>query len=171
MAGEIQVAHLTGKNVYALVRNATASIWNGSAFVAYSTANLSTYALTLIEQGTASGYYSGAFPAAPAGIYNIAAFERGGANPAEGDLLVASGDLHWDGSAVIPRLAPNLIELAAVPPAAPTVAQALMFLYMALRNRMTVTTGQQQMSNDAGTVVGTSALSDDGVTFTRGKFS
>jgi hypothetical protein len=35
---------------------------------------------------------------------------------------------------------------------------------------MTVTAAQQKISSDAGSTVGTSALSDDGVTFTRGKF-
>jgi hypothetical protein len=171
MAGEIQVAHLTGKNVYALVRNATAAVWNGTSFVTYATANLSTYALSLTEQGTASGYYAVSFPAVAAGIYNVAAFERAGGSPAEGDLLIATGDLHWDGNVVIPRLPQNLTELAAVPPAAPTVLQALMFLYMALRNQMTVTASQQTIANDAGTVIGTSSLADDGITFTRGKFS
>lgn len=171
MAGEIQTAYVAGKNVYALVRNATGAIWNGSAFVAYATANLGSYAISLAQQGTASGYYAGDFPTVSAGIYAVSAFERGGASPAEGDLLIASGDLHWDGSAVVPRLPLNLAELSGVPPAAPTIGQALMFLYMALRNQIIVTAAQQKISNDAGSTIGTSVLSDDGVTFTRGKFS
>jgi hypothetical protein len=171
MAGEIQTAHLTGKNVYALVRNATGGVWNGAAFVSYVSGNLASYAIAMAEQGTASGYYVGTCPVVAAGIYGIAAFERGGGSPAEGDLLIASGDLHWDGAAVIPRLPPGLAELSAVPPAAPTIAQALMFLYMALRNGMTVTAAQQKITNDAGSTIGTSSLTDDGVTFSRGKFS
>lgn len=171
MAGEIQAAHVAGKNVYALVRNATGAVWNSSAFVSYATANLATYAITLTEQGTASGYYAGSFPAVSAGIYGVVAFERGGGAPAEGDRLIAGGDLHWDGTAVVPRLPAGLTELTGVPPAAPTIGQALMFLYMALRNPMTVTAAQQKIANDAGGIIGTSALSDDGVTFTRGKFS
>lgn len=185
MAGEIQLAHVTGKNVYALVRNATGSIWNGSAFVAYATANLSTYALTLTEQGTASAYYAGTFPAVAAGVYNLVAYERAGGSPAEGDPLIATGEMHWDGAAVQPRLTRTqvndevvdvirtdaLAELSAVPAAGPSLDKALMFLYMALRNQLTVTSTQQKVRNDAGTVIGTSALADDAATFTRGKFA
>ena len=46
MAGEIQirpVPRLTGANVYVQVRSATATIWNGSAFETYATANIATY--------------------------------------------------------------------------------------------------------------------------------
>lgn len=270
MAGEIQTAHLSGKNVYALVRNATGSVWNGSSFVTYATANLSSYAISLTEQGTASGYYTGIFPTVSAGVYAIVACERAGGSPAEGDSLIASGNLEWDGSAVVSmssRLAPTvagrtldvsatgeagidwanigsptssvtlsgttigavtivnglasntitaaaiatdaidsdalaasaiteiqtglstltaaqvnaevvdvirvdaLSELASVPAATPALDKALMFLYMALRNQMTVTASEQRIRNDAGTSIAASSLSDDGVTFTRGKFS
>lgn len=270
MAGEIQAAHLSGKNVYALVRNAAGSVWNGSAFVTYATANLSSYAITLTEQGTASGYYAGTFPVVSAGVYAVVAYERAGGSPAEGDTLVASGNLEWDGSAVVPlssRLAPTvagrtldvsaggeagldwanvgspsttvslsgttvatvttvnglannsvtaaaiatdaidsdalatsaiteiqaglstltaaqvntevvdvirvdtLSELATVPSATPSLDRALMFLFMALRNQMTVTAADQKVRNDAGGVIATAALSDDGATFTRAKFT
>lgn len=105
MAGEIQLAHnATGKTLYALVRNATGSVWNASAsaFQAYATANLSAYALTLAEQGTASRYYVGPFPTAiAAGTYAVAAYERAGAGPAEGDTLAAAGNVEWDGAALV----------------------------------------------------------------------
>lgn len=104
MAGELQLAHNeTGKTLYALIRNATGSVWNtgAAAFQSYATANLASYALTLAEQGTASRYYAGTFPAAiPAGTYAVAAFERAGGSPAEGDPLAAAGNVEWDGSAL-----------------------------------------------------------------------
>lgn len=257
MAGEIQVAHVSGKNIYALVRNANGSVWNGTTFVTYATANLSSYALSLTEQGTASGYYAGTFPGAAAGVYSLAAYERAGGSPAEGDVLIATGNLEWDGSAVVPlssRLAPtvagrtldvsaggeagldwanvgtpaaavnlsattvgtisalaanaitasvlatdavaeiqaglstltaaqinaemvdviridSLAELTSVPSATPSLDRALMFLYMALRNEMTVTASQQNIKNNAGTVIASATLSDDSTTFTRGMFA
>lgn len=111
MAGEIQCAHLTGKTLYALVRNSTGSVWQTttSTFVSYTTANLANYTISLTEQGTASGYYAGTFPAAAAGTYAVAVYERAGGSAAEGDVCVAVGNVEWDGSAVIPlssRLAP-----------------------------------------------------------------
>jgi hypothetical protein len=57
------------------------------------------------------------------------------------------------------------------PPSSPTVAQALMLLYMALRNAgsMNSSTGYQTITNDAGTVIAKASLSDDGTTFTKTK--
>lgn len=68
-------------------------------------------------------------------------------------------------------LSDTLTELAAVPGAAPTVGQALQFLFMALRNKLTTTRSALKIHNDAGTAIGTSTLSDDDTTFTRNKMS
>lgn len=270
MADEIQSAYVGGKNVYVLVRDVAGRVWNNVAFVAYVSADLGSYALALTEQGIASGYYTGAFPAVSAGVYSIVAHERAGVSPAEGDLLIASGNLEWDGNAVVPlasRLAPTvtgrtldvspggeagidwsnvgspasnvvlsgtsvasatmvnglasntitaaviatgavdadalaadaiaaiqaglstltaaqvnaevvdvirvdaLSELTAAPSPTPTLDKALLFLYMALRNRMTVTGASQKIHNDAGGTIATSSLSDDGATFSRAKFT
>ena len=105
MAGEIQVAHAAaGKPLYALVRNATGGVWQPTTgtFVAYATAGLADYTIALAEQGTASRYYAGPFPAAAAGRYGVAVYERTSPSPAEGDPLVAAGVLEWDGAAVVP---------------------------------------------------------------------
>jgi hypothetical protein len=62
----------------------------------------------------------------------------------------------------------TISELAQGAPAAtPTVATALMLLYMALRNQITVTGSSMTVSNDAGTVISKKALSDDAVTYTE----
>lgn len=64
----------------------------------------------------------------------------------------------------------TIAELAqAAPPKNPTLAQAVMLLYMALRNQLTQTSGTMKLANDAGTVIAKSATSDDGTTFTRGQ--
>lgn len=108
MSKEIQVAHVrTGKTLYALIRNATGSVWQTTTntFVSYATANLANYDVALTEEGTASRYYAGDFPTNinTAGVYSVAVFEQAGGSPAEGDTLVAVGDLHWNGTAVVAR--------------------------------------------------------------------
>jgi hypothetical protein len=60
---------------------------------------------------------------------------------------------------------------AAVPPATPTVQQALMLLYMALRNRMDTSSTQLKFYNDAGQVIATASLTDTGVLYTRGELA
>lgn len=103
MAGEIQTVGATGVVIYALVRNVAGQVWNGSSFVTYVTANLGTYAITLTEQGTASGYYTGTFPTGitTAGVYNVVTYQRSGVSPAEGDVFNSAGEIQWDGSAVL----------------------------------------------------------------------
>ena len=57
------------------------------------------------------------------------------------------------------------------PPATPTFEEAIMYLYMALRNKLDVdTTGgtdYKEFYNDAGTVIWKKAVSDDGSTYTE----
>lgn len=104
MASEIQLQHTTaGANLYALVRNSVGQVYNGTAFVTYATADLANYDIALTEQGTASRFYAGNFPAVAAGVYGVSVYVRAGANPAEGDALAGIGDIEWDGSAVLPR--------------------------------------------------------------------
>jgi hypothetical protein len=62
----------------------------------------------------------------------------------------------------------------AIPPATPTVAQALMLLYMSLRNKLENSTTQSKIFNDVGTNIATATLSDTGGvsgTFTRDKLA
>jgi hypothetical protein len=64
-------------------------------------------------------------------------------------------------------------ELAqAQPTATPTLRTGLMLLYMALRNRLDTTTSgadELQIFNDAGTVIATKALTDDGSDYSEAK--
>lgn len=107
MAGEIQAPFSAGKTVYAQIRNRVGQIWNTSggtgAFETYSTAQISVYAISLTEQGTASAYYTGNMPAAiPAGLYNIVAKEQKGGSVAETDPVVAAGTEQWNGTVLLP---------------------------------------------------------------------
>ena len=93
----------TGKTHFVLVRNGTNQIWNGTSFVAYATADFTTYDVVASEQGTSSNYYVASFPSTiAAGIYGVEARQQLGGSPAETDPTVAQGDFHWDGTVVIP---------------------------------------------------------------------
>ncbi len=62
----------------------------------------------------------------------------------------------------------TIAELAqAIPPATPTLTQAVMLLYMALRNKVDVTSTLKEIHNDAGTVIAKKTLSDDGTTYSE----
>ncbi len=106
MAGELQIRHTTGATgVYAHIRSATGTIWNGSAFEAYLTANILNYDIALTEQGTASQVFVGTFPAAiVAGTYRIYVWDGGG-TPAEADTYVTDYKEEWDGTILIARAA------------------------------------------------------------------
>jgi hypothetical protein len=56
-----------------------------------------------------------------------------------------------------------------VPSATPGIRDALMLLYMTVRNNLSATTTLQSIRNDAGTVIAKATLSDDGTTFNRQK--
>jgi len=53
------------------------------------------------------------------------------------------------------------------PPATPTFEQAVMYLYMALRNKIDVTSSLKEFHNDSGTVIWKKSLSDDGTTYSE----
>lgn len=66
----------------------------------------------------------------------------------------------------------TMAELAqGIPPATPTISEALMLLYMEKRNQSLTTATELGIYNDAGTKVTKAALSDDGTTFTKGKLA
>lgn len=105
MAKEIQALAATGQTLYAQVFKVTdGTIWNTAgtpAFETYATANIADYDIAMTEAGTASGYYTGNLPALAAGTYSVVVRVRAGGAPAETDIPVSVGMIHWDGSAVI----------------------------------------------------------------------
>ena len=63
-------------------------------------------------------------------------------------------------------------ESSAVPAATATLVAKIAWLATLARNKITQTATTQLVRNDAdGATVGTSTVSDDGTTFTRGKFA
>ncbi len=104
MANEVLFSFRPFITAYFLVWNKIGQIWNGSAFVTYSSTDYALYSATSAnQQGTASPFYEGTFPATiPAGIYSITAKQQLGGSPAETDPTVALGDFQWSGTVVIP---------------------------------------------------------------------
>lgn len=83
-------------------------------------------------------------------------------------VKVASADITSIASAI---LGGTVTELGSVPAASPTVIQALALIYMALRNKLTVTSSAKTIHNDAGTALAAKALSDNGTTYTEAELA
>jgi hypothetical protein len=98
-----------------------------------------------------------------------------GADPTDVVFEVTSMDIHTMISQlgdVYTYITSTIAELSqAQPPVNPTLIQAVMLPYMALRNGDAVTTSQRTIKNDAGTVIAKSSLADDGSTLTVGKLA
>lgn len=175
MAGIIEVISATGQTLYSVVHNSTGQLWNtsGVTFENYNSAHWANYVISLTEQSP-TGYYTAAFPTSiGAGKYTEVFYQGSGATT---DPVVGSGSIYWNGTIEeqgIGQVFSNQTfnELNSVPPATPTLAQAVMMLYMSIRNLHTATAIQETISNDAGTGIGHATLSDNGTTTSKGKFS
>jgi hypothetical protein len=99
MAGFIQTdIGISGRTLYALVWDTAGDIWNGTSFETYTTANYANYDIPLTELGTASGYYSAAFPTTiDNGLYFVSVRRQTGGSPSETDSVNAYGEYSWDG--------------------------------------------------------------------------
>lgn len=175
MAAIIECVSLSGQTLYATVHNASGQLWNtGSvAFENFNSAHWANYVTSLTEQ-TATGYYTAAFPSGvPAGKYTEVYYQGTGT---VGDAVIGSGQIYWNGTAEEQGIAQVLssaamTELTSIPGATPTLWQALMLMYMSLRNQHTATGAQESICNDVGNPIGSAPLADNGTTFTKSKFS
>ena len=62
----------------------------------------------------------------------------------------------------------TISELAVgIPPTTPTMEQVLMYIYMALRNKIDVTATVKEFNNSTGITIWKKVLSDDGTTYTE----
>lgn len=102
----------TGWTVYAvLTRNSDGYVWNGSTWVTFAVANLSTYAVSMSESPASSGRYACTFPSgADAGNYSWTVSKRVGGSPATSDPMVGGGESYWDGTGfgAAPALLPEI---------------------------------------------------------------
>ena len=96
----------TAVNLYMLIWSSDAQkIFDATTdliFEAYQTANLGDYDIAGTELGTASRRYSFTIPSTVGnGDYDIVIHKRVGGAPAEGDPVVGTGSIVWNGSALI----------------------------------------------------------------------
>ena len=186
MAGIIELTSaIPGSTDYAIVNDPLGKKWNGTSFESPNGANYSNYVNALTEwryNGQGSGYYTAPFPSTiPAGRYTFTFYQQLGGSPAFGDPTIGSGGpMYWtganedQGSAVTVLALLNataMPELGTIPGPTPSLFQALMLLYMSLRNNHTASGSQEVICNDAGSTVTTAALSDNGTVYMKGKFS
>ena len=63
------------------------------------------------------------------------------------------------------------VELSSIPAVTAPLSQQIQFLFQYFKNKRTVTSSQEKMYKENNTLIGTSTLSDDGTTFTKGKIA
>lgn len=86
--------------------------------------------------------------------------------------VTASGGIAVDDGTLTAAKFGSLTAPTAVPAAAPTLFDALAWLFTLNRNKITQTATTQLLRNDADSAtIGTSTVSDDGTTATRGKWA
>ena len=104
MANEITHNYTTGLTLYFccfqpdgdvfLTGGASDEVWGTGARTA------ADYDEAMVEEAT-SGHYKGSMTVAVAGVYQIAVYLQAGANPVDADIVIAQGEIYWDGSAEI----------------------------------------------------------------------
>ena len=186
MSGIIELTAATpGSTDYATIHNASGQYWNGTSFETFNGANWSNYVTALTEDRYSSngtGYYKATFPLTiVAGRYTFTFYQQNGGSPAIGDSVIGSGGpMYWTGAnedqgSIVTVLAllnaTAMPELATIPGPTPSLFQALMLMYMSLRNIHTASSAQESIYNDAGSSITTSTLNDNGSVYTKGKFS
>lgn len=96
MAGLIESIGTSGMTLYAVIRDTTGKVWNGSTFETYNVSNWATYAVSLTEQ-TSSGYYKASMPGSiTSGKYTFAI--HSGSPATAGDPVFDRGFIDWNGS-------------------------------------------------------------------------
>lgn len=104
MANEIHADYASGNTLYAVIRNPAGDVWYavGQVFEAWGTdsRDADDYDISLTDKD--GSRYVGDFDGnISPGRYSIQVFLQAGANPADGDTLVASDEIVWSGSGKI----------------------------------------------------------------------
>ena len=91
----------TGKTLYscAFQRNGDVFLSDGESTEEWGTGGRTAdnYDKPMVEEGD-SGHYIGTLDASiAAGVYRITIYDQAGVNPADADLAIAQGEIHWDG--------------------------------------------------------------------------
>lgn len=101
MANEIHANYASGNTLYAVIRNGAGDVWYvaGQTFEAWGTSGRTAndYDINLTDKSGSK--YVGDFDSnIPAGRYSMQIFLQAGANPANGDTLVAGDKILWSGT-------------------------------------------------------------------------
>ena len=104
MANEIHADYASGNTLYAVVRNGAGAVWHpaGQTFEVWGTGGRTAndYHINLADKN--GSRHVGDFDAAiPAGRYSVQVFLQAGANPANGDTIVACHEMVWSGTGQI----------------------------------------------------------------------
>lgn len=178
-----QIAY-SGQPLYAIIRNTqTGLVANGATLVSYNVSNYSSYINNMTEQ-VPTGFYTVAFPSyLPAGLYSFSVHQGTGI---AGDLAVDNGIMDWSGSVenyvgLVPVQVKaqvdaslgtdSIAQLSSVPSSTPSLKTAVMFLFMALRNKRTTTSTTVAIYDASGAVITTAPRSDNGIVGTKDVFS
>lgn len=88
----------SGVGLYAIVRDLSGLVANGTGLESYNVSNYANYIITMAEQ-VPTGYFKVAFPAyLPAGKYSFSVHQVVGGAAAAGDQAVDQGDMDWNGA-------------------------------------------------------------------------
>ena len=101
MANEIHANYAAGNTLYAVVRNSAGDVWYvaDQSFEVWGAGGHTAddYDISLTDKGGSK--YVGDFDNnIPRGRYSVQTFLQAGANPADGDTLLASDEIVWSGA-------------------------------------------------------------------------
>ncbi len=104
MANEIHANYTSGNTLYAVVRDGAGNVWYvaGQIFEAWGTSGRTAddYDIGLTDK-SGSRYVGNYDGNVPVGMYSVQIFLQAGANPADGDSLIADEEIFWSGTGKI----------------------------------------------------------------------
>jgi hypothetical protein len=106
MAEEIKHNFVTGKTLYAcrfILSNSNVLLANPATNEVWGTGgrDADDYDVQMTEEG-GSGHYTCDFAdggSISAGVYHVVVYNQAGANPVDGDVALAQGEIYWNGTA------------------------------------------------------------------------
>lgn len=162
-----------GKTGYALSTAGIQAIWDAATTALTTIGSVgklivdnldATISSRMASYTQPTGFLAATFPATVASPTNITAGTIGTVTTVTNDV----GITQTAADKVFGASGASMSELTqAAPSATPSPRAAIMLLYMALRNVLSVTATTKSITNDAGTVIAKKALTDDGTTYSE----
>ena len=104
MANEVHIDYTSGETLYGVVFDSAGqvNVNGGNTFEDWGSNSHDSddYDFSISEVGSGGTHYTGDFPVGitKVGRFTIVVFIQSGANPADGDEILGSGELIWNGS-------------------------------------------------------------------------